>query len=83
MSEQTQQQQQPQVVYVQQGQSGISPGVAAILSFFFPGLGQLCKGQILNGIVWFFVVAIGYVCLIVPGVILHICCIVGASKASK
>jgi TM2 domain-containing membrane protein YozV len=60
------------------GQPTWNPGVAAVLSFFIPGLGQIYKGQILNGLVWFFCVAVGYVCLIIPGALLHICCIYGA-----
>ncbi|HVC97253.1 MAG TPA: hypothetical protein VND64_26470 [Pirellulales bacterium] len=56
-----------------------SPFAAALLSFIIPGLGQCYKGQILNGIVWFFVVIIGYVALIVPGLVLHLCCIIGAA----
>ncbi len=55
-----------------------SPGLAAVLSFFIPGLGQLYKGQILNGIVWFFLVGFGYLALILPGLILHLFCILGA-----
>jgi TM2 domain-containing membrane protein YozV len=55
-----------------------SPGLAAVLSFFLPGLGQLYKGQILNGIVWFFLVGMGYVALILPGLVLHFFCVLGA-----
>ena len=55
-----------------------SPGLAAVLSFFLPGLGQLYKGQIINGIVWFFMVMCGYAALIVPGVVLHFFCVLGA-----
>jgi hypothetical protein len=55
-----------------------SPGLAAVLSFFVPGLGQLYKGQILNGIVWFFFVCMGYVALILPGLVLHFFCVLGA-----
>jgi hypothetical protein len=55
-----------------------SPGLAAVLSFLVPGLGQLYKGQILNGIVWFFVVGMGYVALILPGLVLHFFCVLGA-----
>lgn len=29
-----------------------NPGVAAVLSFFFPGLGQIYKGQVLSGLMW-------------------------------
>ena len=55
-----------------------SPGLAALLSFFLPGLGQLYKGQIINGIVWFVFVSMGYVALILPGLILHFFCVLGA-----
>jgi cell division protein FtsN len=37
------------------------------------------KGQILNGLAWLIVVPIGYIMFIVPGAILHLCCIIGAS----
>jgi TM2 domain-containing membrane protein YozV len=55
-----------------------SPGLAAVLSFFLPGLGQLYKGQIINGIVWFCFVCVGYLALVVPGLILHFFCVLGA-----
>jgi TM2 domain-containing membrane protein YozV len=55
-----------------------SPGLAAVLSFFLPGLGQLYKGQIINGIAWFFMVMFGYAALIVPGLVLHFFCVLGA-----
>ena len=48
-----------------------SPGLAAGLSFFVPGLGKLYNGQILNGLIWFFMVGFGYVALILPGLVLH------------
>ena len=38
------------------------------------------KGQIFNGLVWLVFVAIGYYMLIVPGVILHLFCIIGAAS---
>lgn len=52
--------------------------VAGLLSFIIPGLGQLYKGQVINGLVWFVLTVIGYVAFIVPGIILHILCILGA-----
>jgi TM2 domain-containing membrane protein YozV/Zn-finger nucleic acid-binding protein len=55
---------------------------AIILSFLIPGLGQLYKGQVFNGIVWFVIVIIGYAALIIPGLILHLCCIVGAGMGN-
>ena len=59
-----------------------SPGLAAVLSFFVPGLGQLYKGQILNGIAWFFFVLLGYAALILPGLLLHLFCIIGAASGN-
>jgi TM2 domain-containing membrane protein YozV len=55
-----------------------SPGLAAVLSFFLPGLGQLYKGQFINAIVWFFAVMFGYAALILPGLVLHFFCVLGA-----
>lgn len=45
-----------------------------------PGLGQLCNGKILSALAWFIFVVIGYACFVIPGIILHICCIVNATK---
>ncbi len=56
-----------------------SPLVAAILSFFIPGLGQLYKGQPINGLVWFVLVFLGYVAFVFPGFVLHVCCVLGAA----
>lgn len=55
-----------------------SPGVAAVLSFFLPGLGQLYKGWIGRGILLFVFTAIGYAFLIVPGIIIHVLTIYNA-----
>lgn len=59
-----------------------SPGVAALLSFFIPGLGQLYKGRIGTGAIWFIAVLIGYALFVVPGFILHIICIVTAAQGN-
>lgn len=40
---------------------GLNPGVAAILSFFIPGLGQMCQGRIAVGLVFFLATLVGYV----------------------
>jgi TM2 domain-containing membrane protein YozV len=55
-----------------------SPGLAAVLSLFVPGLGQLYKGQIIRAVLWFLFVGMGYLALIVPGLVLHFFCVVGA-----
>lgn len=56
-----------------------SPIVAVFLSFFWPGLGQMYKGQVINGLAWMFFVVLGYICFIFPGVFLHVCCVFGAA----
>lgn len=59
-----------------------NPGIAALLSLVLPGAGQLYKGQVFNGLAWFVFVMAGYVMFIVPGLILHFCCILGASMGN-
>ena len=54
-----------------------NPLVAMFLSLIIPGLGQVYKGQLLNGLVWFIIVISGYI-FIFPGLILHACCVLGA-----
>jgi hypothetical protein len=52
--------------------------VAMLLSLILPGLGQIYKGQFLNGVIWFVVVGGGYCALLAPGIVLHCCCVLGA-----
>jgi hypothetical protein len=54
-----------------------------VLSFFWPGLGQMYKGQILNGFVWMFLVFAGDFFCVVPGSFLHVICIFGAASGSE
>ncbi|RPD99155.1 hypothetical protein EGM88_03960 [Aureibaculum marinum] len=56
-----------------------SPGIAALLSFLIPGAGQMYKGNVLAGLLWLVSVFIGYFFLIVPGLILHLICIITAT----
>ena len=72
----------PPPPYIQPAPSSFSPGAAAVLSFFLPGLGQICKGQVGPGIGWMFATIIGYFMFIIPGLILHICCVVNAGKST-
>ncbi len=70
---------------------GVSPGVAALLSFLWAGLGQIGKGQVGAGLVWMLVVncswGVGVVCslctlglsLLLPAA-LHLFCIVDAAS---
>jgi len=59
-----------------------SPFIAFLLSLLIPGLGQLYTGRLIAGILWFIVVAIGYVAFIIPGVVLHIICAISAGMTN-
>lgn len=49
-----------------------SPGVAAVLSFLLPGLGQMYRGNVGAGLLWLLLVVVGYMALVIPGVVLHL-----------
>jgi predicted nucleic acid-binding Zn ribbon protein len=55
-------------------------GLAAVLSFLIPGLGQLYKSQILGGLLWWVAVSVGYFLCIIPGFFLHVVCIFDAAS---
>lgn len=59
-----------------------SPGIAALLSFILPGAGQMYKGNVVSGIFWFIITIIAYFMLIIPGIILHLICIIAASSGN-
>ncbi len=58
-----------------------SPGLAALLTLFVPGAGQLYAGRIVAAILWFLVVSAGYA-LILPGLILHMFAIISAAGSA-
>jgi TM2 domain-containing membrane protein YozV len=60
-------------------------GVAAVLSFFFPGVGQIYKRQIFKGIIYFLITSGLYASVIgIPlALIIHLCVIIGASRPVK
>jgi TM2 domain-containing membrane protein YozV len=60
-----------------------SRGTAILLSLIVPGLGQAYKGQIINGLVWFVLTIIGYIAFIIPGMLLHLLCLIGASRGNE
>lgn len=41
--------------YDKQNQSMRNPGIAAVLSFFIPGVGQIYNGKLLRGVFWLIV----------------------------
>ena len=55
-----------------------NPGIAALLSLVIPGAGQMYKGNVFRGLMWLFIVMLGYGSLVFSGLILHIICIITA-----
>jgi len=64
----------------QQTEKKWSPGIAVFFSLIFPGLGQMYKGQGWSGFLWLIFVLVGYLFFVIPGVILHLMCLVDAAK---
>ena len=60
-----------------------NPAVAAVLSLIVPGAGHLYAGRPLSAVIWFVVVSLGYLLLIVPGVVLHVLCLASAASATQ
>ena len=77
--QQLQQQQQQQLLQI----SSTSATQAALLSFFVPGLGQMCSGRVPAGLLWMMFTCLGYVCFIVPGIVLHILCVINAARQPR
>lgn len=57
-----------------------SNGTAAVLSLVIPGAGQMYKGDVGKGFLWLIFTVIGYLSFIIPGVVIHIICIVNAAS---
>ena len=55
-----------------------NPGIAAVLSLVIPGAGQIYRGKLGRGFLWLAIVLIGYALFIIPGLVLHIFCIIAA-----
>ncbi len=56
----------------------IDPSTAAFLSFLIPGWGQMRRGKMLQGLVWLVAVVAGYFLFILPGLVLHVICMMEA-----
>lgn len=59
-----------------------NPGTAAVLSLIIPGAGQVYQDRILWGLIWLVVVVLGYVMFIIPGIVLHILCVISAAATN-
>lgn len=60
-----------------------NPGIAALCSFFIPGLGQIYNGDVGKGIAFLFGTLIGALFLFIPGLIIWIFGMYDAYKTSK
>jgi TM2 domain-containing membrane protein YozV len=66
------------------GGNSKSPVIAAILSFFIPGLGQVYNGQgFVKGLMYMVATLIGYMVLIIPGMIIWLYGIYNAYSVAK
>jgi TM2 domain-containing membrane protein YozV len=61
----------------------VNPGAAALLSFLWPGAGQIYAGRIGAGIGWMVLTFLGYLLFIVPGLIAHAACIFSAAGTAR
>ena len=61
-----------------------NPVIAAILSFFIPGMGQVYNGQgFVKGLMYMIATLIGYMVLIIPGMIIWLYGIYNAYSGAK
>ena len=59
-----------------------SAGVAAVLSVFIPGLGQVSSGRLLGGGLWFLGTCVAYSAVLLPGFLVHAFCVWSAYKSA-
>jgi hypothetical protein len=59
-----------------------SPMLAAMLSAVVPGAGHAYTGHALSAVLWFLVVGMGYA-LVLPGLLLHVWCMVSAARKAR
>lgn len=60
-----------------------SPGIAAVLAVFLPGLGHVYAGRLLAGAVWFLATTFAYWAILIPGFLLHAINIWSAYRAAE
>ena len=57
-----------------------SPGIAPVLSFFIPALGQMYTGRAGAGIVWLGGTVAAYLAFVGVGVLVHVVCVIAAAS---
>lgn len=60
-----------------------TPGIAAVLSAFVPGLGHVYAGRLGAGLLWFLAAGFGYWAILVPGFLIHVASVYFAYQAAK
>lgn len=60
-----------------------SPGIAAVLSVFIPGLGHVYAGRLVPAALWFLGTGLAYWLILVPGFIAHAASIWFAYAAAR
>lgn len=56
-----------------------NPGIAVLFNLFWPGVGQVYQGRAVAGLFLMFATPVGYLCLILPGMLLHLIAIADAA----
>ncbi len=59
------------------------PGLAAVLSVFLPGLGQIYSGRLVAGALWFLATSLFYWAIVLPGFVVHALCIWSAYASAR
>ena len=54
-----------------------------VLSVLWPGLGQIYRGDTSRGFLWMLGTGAAYLCFVVPGIVVHILCVIDAGKAQE
>jgi len=60
-----------------------SPLGAAALTVLLPGAGHMYSGRTRAGLFWLLGTLAGYMCLVIPGIVLHILCIASAANVPR
>ena len=71
-----------EIIPARRAKPGANPAIAAVLSAVVPGAGHMYTGHMVSALLWFMVVGMGYA-LVVPGLLLHVWCMVSAARTAS
>ena len=54
-----------------------------LVNIFFPGLGQLMQGRLITAVVCFLLTIAGYLCFVLPGLVMHLLVILDSAGYDK